>query len=223
MLNTKLKFVIALVFVLIPLIFVGFFKDYTNLFIDYLFPLMFLYFVYDSIVILFPNLHSYIPSKKHVIPGSTDLLPKRYQKLLTLKKNTNKRAIVTFILYFGALTFIGIIYLSYDFLEEIHLYILFLLFNMLDYFCILIWCPFKAIILKNTCCYTCRITNWDRFMKFYILIFVPTIFTVTLVGLGLAIFLIWEYYHLVYPERFYSISSKVLQCSSCTTHTCSKK
>ncbi len=223
MLKTKLKFVIAIVFLVISLVIVMFFKEYTYVFINYLFPIMFIYFVYDSLVVLFPKLHSYIPSKKHVIPVNKTLSPKSYQKLLSLKRNTNIRALITFILYFGALTTVGIIYLSYDFFEEIYLYILFLLINVFDYFCILVWCPFRAIILKNKCCYSCRITNWDRLMKFYILIFIPNLYTIILVTLGLLVFIIWEFNHQVSPERFYSISNTVLQCSSCTERTCHKK
>ena len=60
-------------------------------------------------------------------------------------------------------------------------------------------------------------------MKFYILIFIPNGFTITLVVLGLLIFIIWEYYHQVHPERFYSVSNKVLQCNSCSEQTCHKK
>ena len=223
MIKTKLKFALSLVFLSISVIFVGFFYNSLSILTNYIFPVLFAYFVYDSIIILFPKLHSYISSKKHMMPISNSLSKNATNTLKTLKNNTNKRAIVTFTLYFGVLTVVGILFLSYDFFKEIHIYLLFLLINVLDYFCIIIWCPFRALILKNSCCYTCRITNWDRLMKFYILIFIPNIFTVTLGVLGLLIFIIWEYHHQIYPERFYLISNKVLQCNSCTQQTCHKR
>ena len=143
--------------------------------------------------------------------------------LLTTKKRNNWKALFTFVLYFGALTIIGLLYLSYNFLEDIYIYLLFLLINISDYFCILIWCPYKSIILKNSCCYTCRITNWDYLMKSYILIFVPNFFTLTLVILGILLFLVWEYNHHVYPERFYPISNDSLRCNNCNESLCKIK
>ncbi len=220
MTKLKLKFALAGDFLLITIVFIVFFSDHLFIFTNWIFPVIFVYFLINSLYVLFPVLHSYIPSKKHVM--STNI---QYDeaKLSKLKSSNNKRALVSFILYFGALTVIGIIYLSYDFFEEIHIYLLFLVLNLLDYFCILVWCPFKNLILKNSCCYTCRITNWDRLMKFYILIFIPNIYTITLVILGILTFLVWEYQHQVHPERFYSISNEVLRCSSCNVNLCKKK
>lgn len=219
----RLKFAVSIDFLLITLVFVFFFDEHIEILINYLFPLMFLYFVVDSMLVIIPNMSKYIPSVKHFSNFYIERSNYNKEKLSKIKKSTNIRALLTFILYFGALTVIGIVYLYYDFFEEIHIYLIFLMINALDYFCILVWCPFKKIILRNSCCHTCRITNWDRLMKFYILIFVPNIFTILLVILGLIAFLIWEYQHYTHPERFYLESNKILACNGCTDSSCDKK
>ncbi len=222
MIKTKLKFALSADFLLISVVFVVFFNNHLPILLNYIFPIMFVYFIVDSLIVLFPSLHNYIPSKKHLLIEQDQNISYNKDSLLNIKQSSNKRALLTFILYFGVLTILGIIYLSFDVFEEIHLYLLFLFINIADYFCILVWCPFKNFLLKNTCCYTCRITNWDRFMKFYILIFIPNIYTVSLVLLGIIIFIVWEYQHQIHPERFYSISNDVLKCSSCNEQLCNK-
>ena len=219
----RVKFVISIVVLLIVTVFYIFFDEHILILKNYIFPIIFVYFIIDSLIILLPNTVSYLPTMKFSKKFYVKSPNYNKEKLLNTKKSNNLRALFTFILYFGALTLVGLVYLSYDFLEDIHLYLLFLLINVADYFCILFWCPFKSLILKNTCCYTCRITNWDRFMKSYILIFIPNIFTITLVVISFMIFLIWEYTHQIYPERFYSISNDVLRCNSCNETLCDKK
>jgi len=223
MVKTKLKFALSADFLLISVVFVIFFNDHLSILTNYIFPIMFIYFVVDSLIVLFPIFHEYLPSKKFSSSSAVIIQDYNKESLKQIKNSNNRKAVLTFIFYFGSLTILGLLYLSYDFFEEIHIYLLFLLINLLDYFSILIWCPFRRIIFKNSCCYTCRITNWDRLMKFYILIFVPNIFTISLVILGIVIFLIWEYHHQIHPERFYSISNKVLRCDSCNEYMCKNK
>ncbi len=223
MIKTKLKFALSADFLLISGVFVIFFDDHLDILINYIFPVIFIYFVIDSLVVIIPNINKYLPAMKH--------FSSYYQERPNYDKNilgkisikNNKKAFFTFILYFGAITILGLIYLSFDNFEEIHIYLLFLFINLMDYFCILIWCPFKNLIFKNSCCYTCRITNWDRLMKFSILIFVPNFFTITLFVLGILIFLMWEFSHHLHPERFYSISNNALRCTSCIETSCKKK
>ena len=221
--RNRIKFVIAIVFLIISLIFAIFYKDDISIFKNYILPVIYIYFIYDSMTVLIPIPKAYLPSIKHFKKNYTETKDYDKNKLVLIKRDNNIRALITFILYFGALSILGVIYLKFDFIEDIYIYIIFLLLNLGDYVCILFWCPFRSIILKNNCCFTCRITNWDRLMKFYILIFIPNIYTLTLVSLGILIFIIWEYTHQIHPERFYSISNDTLCCKSCNETLCNKK
>ena len=62
---------------------------------------------------------------------------------------------------------------------------------MCDLICVLIWCPFR-LIMKNRCCTTCRIFNWDHLMMFSPLIFMGGFFASSLVILSAVAWLVWE-------------------------------
>ena len=183
---------VAIIILIITSIFALFLKDNISIFNNYILPVIFIYFIFDCMTVLIPNIIKYIPSVKHFQKNYKESKDYDKNKLIIIKRDSNLRALVTFILYFGALTIIGLLYLRIDEIEVMHIYLIFALLNLADYICILFWCPFRSIILKNNCCYTCRITNWDRLMKFYILIFIPSFYTITLVILGILIFVIWE-------------------------------
>ena len=51
-----------------------------------------------------------------------------------------------------------------------------LAYAVCDMICILFFCPFQTWFMKNRCCTTCRIYNWDFAMMFTPLIFVKNIF-----------------------------------------------
>jgi hypothetical protein len=45
-------------------------------------------------------------------------------------------------------------------------------YSICDIICILFFCPFQTWFMKNKCCSTCRIYNWDYAMMFTPLFFV---------------------------------------------------
>lgn len=46
-------------------------------------------------------------------------------------------------------------------------------FYVCDLICVVVWCPFRTFLMKNRCCTTCRIFNWDHMMMFVPFLFVP--------------------------------------------------
>ncbi|MBR5515322.1 MAG: hypothetical protein IKU52_03880 [Clostridia bacterium] len=103
------------------------------------------------------------------------------------------------------------------------LILLTLAYSVCDMICILFFCPFKEWILKNKCCTTCRIYNWDRLMLVTPLIFVPHFYTCSLVALAVLEVLIWEITYRKHPERFSEYSNTTLSCSNCKTRLCMNK
>lgn len=86
-------------------------------------------------------------------------------------------------------------------------------------FCVNAWCPFHKIIVKNKCCNECRIYNWGHIMYLTPLIFIPNLWTSSLVFMGILVFIQWEYMNYKYPQRFSPISNKTLRCGECN-HDC---
>lgn len=98
-----------------------------------------------------------------------------------------------------------------------------LAYSVCDMICILFFCPFQTWFLKNKCCGTCRIYNWDFAMMFTPLVLVPHPFTWSLFGLGLALVVHWEVTHFHHPERFYEETNCALSCANCKERLCAHK
>ncbi|MCF7926247.1 MAG: hypothetical protein K9L74_01550 [Candidatus Izimaplasma sp.] len=220
--NLKFKFILSSILLFNTIILVFFFKELIYKYEYILFVLFFIYFLVDSFSIIIPQFNKHTYSSKMLKKDYKEVPGYSIDKLKKLTKIANKRALIVFILYFGLIALIGVSYLYFDWFTRVYLYLIFFIINFSDYFCILVWCPFSKLLLRNKCCNSCRISNWDRLMKFSILIFVPNTFTVTIFVIGTLIFLQWEYHHFKHPERFYELSNANIQCRLCASN-CTKK
>lgn len=106
-------------------------------------------------------------------------------------------------------------------LSHVHLFLITAFFYVCDLICVLIWCPFR-LMMKNRCCTTCRIFNWDHLMMFSPLVFTPSFFCTSLMLTSLAVFIVWELCILLYPERFFEQTNAALRCSNCTDKLCTQ-
>lgn len=92
-----------------------------------------------------------------------------------------------------------------------------------DYICILVYCPFQHLIMKNRCCVNCRIYDWGHFMMFTPMLFVQNFFSWSLFFTSCVVLIRWEVIYARHPERFWSGSNKTLQCANCEDKTCQLK
>jgi len=219
----KFKFAISFVLLLNTAIFVFFFEEYVYLLDDILIPLLFVYFLIDSISVILPSMNKTVFSGKYLKKFFKSYPKYNIEKLKSLKERDNRVALLIFFVYFTGVITIGLLFLNWDWFELKYFYLVFLFINFSDYFCILIWCPFRVIFLKNKCCNTCRISNWDRLMKFALLLFIPNFYTITIFIMGLIVFIVWEVRFTQNPEYFYTISNETLRCSGCDTSCKIKK
>ena len=93
-------------------------------------------------------------------------------------------------------------------------------YSVCDIICILFFCPFRLFILKNKCCTTCRIYNWDYAMMFTPFLFIKNIMTASLLALSIILLLQWEIAIRLHPERFSRETNKNLSCKSCNEKLC---
>ncbi len=98
-----------------------------------------------------------------------------------------------------------------------------LAYSVCDMICILLFCPFQVWFLKNKCCTTCRIYNWDFAMMFTPLIFIPHLYTWSLLAMSLVLLIRWELTYRRHPERFYECSNSSLSCANCQERLCNQK
>ncbi len=96
-------------------------------------------------------------------------------------------------------------------------------YSVCDVVCILFFCPFQTWFMKNKCCSTCRIYNWDYAMMFTPLFFVRRSYTWSLLALSVALLIRWEITFYLHPERFSETTNDYLKCGNCSEKLCSHK
>lgn len=143
-----------------------------------------------------------------------------YEALRHYIVSTTKAAYKVFLLWCLLIAAIGALYYT-GVLDKANLFMISVLFYVCDLICVLIWCPFR-LILKNRCCTTCRIFNWDHLMMFSPLIFMGGFYAGSLVAMAAVAWLVWELCVMMYPERFWDHSNEALKCSECTDKLCTQ-
>lgn len=117
---------------------------------------------------------------------------------------------------------IGVLYYTHI-IDKGILLLIALAFSVCDIICILFFCPFQTWFMKNKCCATCRIYNWDYAMMFTPLIYIPNVYAWTLLGTALLLLIKWEVILHRYPERFSEKCNKSLSCAMCQEKLCHQK
>ena len=170
-----------------------------------------------------------VPIKNKVPVGSQKLFANHFrpirdkinhEALRSYIVATTKAAYKVFILWCLLIVGIGLLY-YWGIIDKIALFMISVLFYVCDLICVLIWCPFR-LIMKNRCCTTCRIFNWDHLMMFSPLIFTNGFFTRSLLIMSVIAWLVWELCVMMYPERFWDHSNAALQCAECTDKLCTQ-
>ena len=93
-------------------------------------------------------------------------------------------------------------------------------YYLCDVICIVFYCPFQKLFMKNKCCVTCRIFAWGTIMTVTPLIFIPHFYSWSLVALALVCTALWEIVYHRHPERFCEETNAFLTCAACTDHLC---
>lgn len=133
-----------------------------------------------------------------------------------------KRTLAVVIVWLALNGTIGLLYFTH-LIDKGVLILISLAYGVCDMICILFFCPFQTWIMKNRCCTVCRIYNWDFAMMFTPLIFIPSAYTWTLLGMSLLLLLRWEFSLYKYPERFSDKTNACVNCSMCEEKLCHHK
>lgn len=170
-----------------------------------------------------------IPVRNKVPLGSQKLFANRfqplrekinYQALRNYVISTTKSAYKVMIIWVLFIAVIASLYYQ-GIIHKMGMLIISIFFYVCDLICVLIWCPFR-LIMKNRCCTTCRIFNWDHLMMFSPLVFVGGFYCWSLAIVAIVAWLIWELCVMMYPERFWEITNTALRCSECKDKLCTQ-
>lgn len=96
-----------------------------------------------------------------------------------------------------------------------------LFYFLFDMVCVVLWCPLQLIFMKNRCCTTCHIFNWDAIMAVTPLVFaIACPFSIILLSLATIVLLRWEIAVARHPERFSEKTNANLKCCNCKDKLC---
>lgn len=179
-----------------------------------------LVFLVDMILRFFPSRFESMGCQKQF---KKNFVPRDKTPLSDSVRRKNRRSVIIIAaLWLGLNGIFGALYLAGIFDRGIMLLIA-LFYSVCDVICILFYCPFQSLIMKNRCCVTCRIYNWDFAMMCTPLLFVPSFYTWSLGAVSLALLLDWEILYHRHPERFSETTNCSLDCKKCTEHLCKHK
>ena len=110
-------------------------------------------------------------------------------------------------------------------LNELTLMLWTLFYFLFDMICVVLWCPIQLLLMRNRCCTTCQIFNWDAIMAVTPLVFIAfdlsaAWFTWPLLLLGLVVLVRWELAFARHPERFDERTNASLSCANCKDRLC---
>lgn len=172
-----------------------------------------------------------IPTKNYLTIGSQKVFLRHFrpisnqQKLAQLYKfvkNSNFAALKMLVVWLLLLAVIAALYFS-GLLKQRELLLIATVFYVCDLVCVLFWCPFQKWLLKNRCCATCRIFNWDHLMMFSPLAFAPGFYCWSLVAVSVIVLVAWELSFFIHPERFWEGTNAALTCANCEEQLCGGK
>lgn len=174
-----------------------------------------LFFVVEMVLRFFPSSFESMGCQKQ--------FARNYRPTGKTGKLQTGKAVAAIIAAWTALNgLIGILYWI-GILDQGILLLVSLAYSVCDMICILFFCPFQTWFLKNKCCTTCRIYNWDYAMMFTPFVFIRSGYTWSLLGIALALLVYWEIVVRQHPERFLESCNQSLSCSMCQEKLCHHK
>ena len=166
------------------------------------------------------------PSKLESM-GCEKTFAKNYKPPKVARDPKNQPAKVTFLVAMVWFALNGAIFALHfifpNFVTDYVLGLVALAYGVCDIICILFFCPFQTWFMKNRCCTTCRIYNWDFAMLCTPFLMIPSLYTYSLLGLALVILIKWEVTYKLHPERFSERTNESLRCKNCTEKLCKHK
>ena len=176
-----------------------------------------------ELVFLAEMLFRHFPSKLES-PGCQKQFAVNYQKTNNQKihiedNHSTILVLVVWILFnmvFGVLKFSGVF-------DDGIMLLICSAYSICDIICILFFCPFQSWFLKNRCCSTCRIYNWDYAMMFTPLFFVGPCYLSMLPAFSLTLLARWEITFHRHPERYSKNTNGYLSCENCSEKLCAHK
>lgn len=199
------------------------FTEMTTVGGSWLVRLLWVWLLLSTILMFFPRRSESMGMRKqyrrYFMAGGT---PVRDAAMVRYRQRENRRAYKVALIW---LLFNAIFWLLYatGVIAQSFLVLLAVFYYLCDMICILLFCPFQRWLMKNRCCVTCRIFQWDMAMVCTPLIVVPSLFSWSLSLLAVALLVRWEWTYRHHTSRFLETYNANLRCCHCREQLCCLK
>lgn len=185
--------------------------------------LFWLIWMFNMVAQLLPGSDSLLLGSKkqharYYSPAAVSIDKKSLARLIRQSRIASLKVAAVWILLIGViagLKFTGII-------DAGKLLLITAFFYVSDIICVLFWCPFQTLIMKNRCCTTCMIFNWDHMMIFSPAVLIGGFYAISLFIMSMVVLAVWEIRIYRYPQRFFDQTNSSISCQSCTDRLCEK-
>lgn len=181
--------------------------------------IIWLLFVAEMILRFFPSKIESMGCQKQF---ARNFHPSETKRTAILPEQAEHSVLIVTVSWVALNAVIGLLYFT-GVISQFVLLLVSLAYSVCDMICILFFCPFQTWMMKNKCCGTCRIYNWDYAMMFTPLVFVPHVYTWSLLGIAILLLITWEIFYMLYPERFSESTNASLHCANCPEKLCHHK
>lgn len=186
---------------------------------------MFLWVVWVALAVpmlfrLIPNRRIAIGARKHFSCSYASVDASRVGELHSMTKRMHKGAAFCALGWLAITTAMLFALHLLDMLSPATVLIVALTYAVVDIVFVLFFCPFRTLFMRNQCCTTCRIHNWDYFMKCAPLILFPSAFSISLFAISAAMVVSWEIAIRRNPHYFMRQTNKSLHCGVCLDKLC---
>jgi hypothetical protein len=183
--------------------------------------IIWVFFVLDMVLRMFPSRFESMGCQKEF---KRNFLPdKKISNVSDGVKRRNRKSVLIVALVWIMLNVIFVSMYYMGIIDKSILLLISLFYSVCDIICILFYCPFQSIFMKNRCCVNCRIYNWDYIMMFTPIAFIRSRYTLSLFALAVLLLVRWEVTYYFHPEYFTEETNQNLRCANCKEHLCFHK
>lgn len=160
-----------------------------------------------------------------IIPFKDEQLTAKQSLRSRIRRDRWREIIPVIIFWVVANTALSVVLYLFGLLTQQAIVIWVLFYFVFDMISVVLWCPLQLWFMKNRCCTTCQIFNWDGIMAvtplFLLITDLSTAWFVwPLLLLSLVVLLRWELAFARHPERFDERTNASLSCQHCPDKLC---
>lgn len=115
---------------------------------------------------------------------------------------------------------LGLLFDRFQILNQRVILLWSLFYFVFDMVSVVLWCPLQLVLMRNRCCTTCQIFNWDGIMTVTPLLLAPCVFSFLLILGAVVVLVRWELAFVRHPERFDERTNALLSCANCQDKLC---